>query len=197
MFQTASRPSNRTCKYSSLQTLFFVLLAVQLVFTSLTSSIVQAKRIDRNSFHGHRGALSTYKPGPFETVLDTKDEKTLSKGDPVMKQLPADDGSELGGKAICIQDVAAPKKAVWNQILDIDHYKEKVNKLKECKNYFLKANSDGTVRIKTKMVIGVMPGYAVRIQSYLQNQKMFTIHKQISSHFYIVYFIVVHFISHE
>ncbi len=80
-----------------------------------------------------------------------------------MKQLPGDDGDELAGKAICIQDVAAPKKAVWNQILDLNSYKGKVSGLKECKNYLFKVNSrEGTVKIKTKMVIGVMPGYSVR-----------------------------------
>ena len=79
-----------------------------------------------------------------------------------MKQLPADDGDENGGKAICIQDVAAPKKAVWNQILDLNSYKGKVSKLKECKNYHFNVNRlAGTVNIKTKMVIGVMPGYSV------------------------------------
>ena len=79
-----------------------------------------------------------------------------------MKQLPADDGDELGGKAICIQDIAAPKKAVWNQILDLNNYKDKVGSLKECKNYVCKANRDGTFNIKTKQVIKVMPGYSVR-----------------------------------
>jgi len=118
------------------------------------------KKINRNAAHGHRGLLSVYKPGPFDMVLDRSDEKVLEKGNPVMKQLPGDDGDELSGKAICIQDVAAPKKAVWNQILDLDSYKGKVNKLKECKNYLVKKNLDGTMRIKTKMVIGVMPGYS-------------------------------------
>ncbi len=131
----------------------FTILALQCVF-------VQAK-INRNAPHGHMGILSPYNPGPFDSVLDKNDEKELEKGNPVMKQLPSDDGDALSGKAICIQDVAAPKKAVWNQILDLDTYQGKVSKLKECKNYYVKANSDGTIRIKTKMVIGVMPGYSV------------------------------------
>ena len=94
--------------------------------------------------------------------LDKSDEDTLKKGNPVMKQMEADDPDDKqGGKAICVQDVDAPKKAVWNQILDLDTYTSKVNKLKECKNYFIKSNDDGSVTIKTKMVIGVMPGYSV------------------------------------
>ena len=90
--------------------------------------------------------------------LDNNDEKTLTKGNPVMKQIPAADGS-AGGSAICIQDIDAPKSAVWYQILDLDHYTDKVKQLKECKNYYVKANPDGSITMKTKQVIGVMPGY--------------------------------------
>ncbi len=149
----------------SLIVLFSALLAVSVFHPHQPLKIVavvNAKKINRNAPHGHMGLLSQYKPGPFDTVLDKRDEKDLQKGNPVMKQLPGDDGDDLSGKAICVQDVAAPKNAVWNQILDLDSYKGKVNKLKECKNYLVKRNDDGTIRIKTKMVIGVMPGYSVR-----------------------------------
>lgn len=78
-----------------------------------------------------------------------------------MKQIPDPSGdSKEGGRAICVQDVKAPKKAVWNQILDLNDYMGKVNKLKECQNYFFQRNDDGTYRIKTKMVVGVLPGYS-------------------------------------
>jgi hypothetical protein len=124
-------------------------------------------KIDRNAPHHHRGILTPYTPGPFAMELDNVDEDTLRKGNPVMKQMEAteeqdsqDKQQQQGGKAICVQDVNAPKKAVWNQILDLDTYTSKVNKLKECKNYFIKSNDDGSVTIKTKMVIGVMPGYS-------------------------------------
>ena len=93
--------------------------------------------------------------------LGPKDEDALSKDKAVMKQIPGEGGGNEGGRAICIQDVNAPKEAVWNQILDLDHYVGKVNKLKECKNYFVKKNADGTSTIKTKMVVGVIPGYSV------------------------------------
>jgi len=157
--------AKRNSSGSSLRLPLWICYCALLVIfhTSTFSSnvgVAQAK-INRNAPHGHKGILSSYSPGPFATVLDPSDEKDLEKGNPVMKQLPSDDGDALAGKAICIQDVAAPKNAVWNQILDLDHYKGKVNKLKECKNYYVKANEDGTVRIKTKMVIGVMPGYSV------------------------------------
>ena len=159
------RSSSKNTFARYFRTLFYTLFVTYFISIQLhcPTRVVSAKSIDRNAPHGHRGVLSAYKPGPFETKLDKKDEKDLEKGNPVMKQLPADDGDENGGKAICIQDVAAPKRAVWNQILDLDNYKGKVSKLKECKNYFLKVNpTEGTVNIKTKMVIGVMPGYAVR-----------------------------------
>jgi len=62
--------------------------------------------------------------------------------------------------AICVQDIEAPKSAIWNQILDMDSYVGKVNKVKDCKNYEVKDNGDGTMQVKTKMVLGVMPGYS-------------------------------------
>ena len=112
-----------------------------------------------------QGKLTPYSPGPFDVLkLGPKDEDALSKDKAVMKQIPGDGGGNEGGRAICIQDVNAPKEAVWNQILDLDHYVGKVNKLKECKNYFVKKNSDGTSTIKTKMVVGVIPGYSVSLQ---------------------------------
>lgn len=127
----------------------------------LVASFVES-RIDRNAPHHHRGLLTPYTAGPFAMKLDKSDEDTLKKGNPVMKQIEADSSEDSqGGKAICVQDVNAPKKAVWNQILDFDNYTSKVNKLKECKNYLIKSNDDGSVTIKTKMVIGVMPGYSV------------------------------------
>ena len=61
-----------------------------------------------------------------------------------------------------MQDVNAPKQAVWNQILDLNSYKGKVNRVLECKNYVMKhIDTDKGRRwnIKTKMVVSVLPGY--------------------------------------
>jgi len=78
-----------------------------------------------------------------------------------MKQIPYPaESSQEGGRVICVQDVDAPGPAVWNQILGLDEYVGKVSKLKECKNYSVESEGDGTMRIKTKMVIGVLPGYS-------------------------------------
>ena len=100
--------------------------------------------------------------------LDNNDEKSLLQGKPIMKQIPSEGGDNEGGKAICVQDIAAPSSAVWNQILDLDRYKGKVSKVGECKNYVVKANDeDGTVQIKTKMVLNVLPGYSVRYYIYI------------------------------
>ena len=60
---------------------------------------------------------------------------------------------------MCIQDISSDAASVWNQIVDLDQYVGKVPKLKECKNYLVRPNEDGTRTIKTKMVVGVMPGY--------------------------------------
>ena len=135
--------------------LLYLVLIVATTTTSTTS--VWAKK-DRNVPHHHSGSLKPYDAGPFELKLDDSDEKELASGKPVMKQSEGD----LGGGAICVQDVEAPKEAVWAQILDLDSYKGKVNKVNECKNYFMKNNGDGTTTVKTKMVLGVLPGYSVR-----------------------------------
>eukprot|EP00529_Nitzschia_sp_RCC80_P028374 CAMPEP_0113486036 /NCGR_PEP_ID=MMETSP0014_2-20120614/24790_1 /TAXON_ID=2857 /ORGANISM="Nitzschia sp." /LENGTH=270 /DNA_ID=CAMNT_0000379697 /DNA_START=152 /DNA_END=964 /DNA_ORIENTATION=- /assembly_acc=CAM_ASM_000159 len=133
--------------------------ACLVVLASSTSCCVFAKK-DYNVPHAHSGVLSPYDAGPFTSLsLDDGDEKELTDGKPVMKQNRKD--GEMAGGAICIQDVDAPKEAVWAQILDLDKYKGKVPKVNECKNYEVSQNpEDGTCRMKTKMVVGVIPGYA-------------------------------------
>lgn len=117
-------------------------------------------KIDRNTAHPHKGKLSPYNPGPFHLKLTASDEKELLLGKSVMKQVQDEAGS-TGGRAICIQDVHAPKCAVWNQILNFDSYVGKVSRLKECKKYFSQRNKDGSTTIKVKMLVGVIPGYKV------------------------------------
>jgi hypothetical protein len=135
----------------------FPVVLLILVVLSLTS---EAKK-NRDLPHSHSGILSPYEPGPFlDLKLDSSDEKQLADGKPVMKQTVAKDG-ELGGGAICVQDINAPKEAVWGQILDLDGYKGKVPKVNEAKNYFVRENPDGTTTVKTKMALGIIPGYAV------------------------------------
>jgi hypothetical protein len=131
-------------------------ISLLLIGVILTQNVVA--KTNRNAPQGHKGILNPYTPGPFDMTLENDDEKTLGKGNPVMKQIPAADGS-AGGSAICVQDIEAPKSAVWNQILDLDHYTDKVKQLKECRNYYVKANPDGSTTMKTKQVIGVLPGY--------------------------------------
>mmetsp|Transcript_23108 Transcript_23108/g.56991 ORF Transcript_23108/g.56991 Transcript_23108/m.56991 type:complete len:245 (-) Transcript_23108:635-1369(-) len=138
-----------------IQKLFFLTVLVLACFVTPSWS----KKKDYNAPHNHQGKLQSYEPGPFDLDLNKKELDTLGNGKPVMKQPPPKEG-ELGGGAICVQDVEAPKEAVWAQILDLDSYKGKVPKLNECKNYFLKKNEDGTFSIKTKMVVGILPGYS-------------------------------------
>lgn len=143
---------------------FLACLAVAFISQQLhlPVPVVSAKKLDReNTPHGHNGKMKAYTAGPFGMQIQPSDEDALLKGNPVMKQLPPDDPNDkLGGKAICVQDVEAPKNAVWNQILDMDAYVGKVNKVKECNNYVVKDKGDGTMQVKTKMVLGVMPGYS-------------------------------------
>lgn len=126
--------------------------------------VVEARK-DRSQPHPFKGVLKPYSPGPFDIVLTASDEAKLESGQPVMKQtLPSKDDPEAGGGAICIQDVMAPPDLVWNQILDLNAYKGKVPKVLTSQNYFTGRNDDGSERIKTKMVLGVLPGYSVRLR---------------------------------
>jgi hypothetical protein len=154
--------SYNTCHFigtplSSLMTRLVSATTLLLAWICLSSC--WAKK-DRNQPQGHRGLLTPYKPGPFSATLSKSDEKLLAAGKPVMKQtMPSED--EAGGGAICVQDIQAPKEAVWSQILDLNSYKGKVPKVSVSKNYVSKRNSDGSNTIKTRMVLGVMPGYSV------------------------------------
>jgi len=136
-----------------------------LVLLALTASrTVEAKKKNHNAPHPHKGLMKPYSPGPFDIKLTSAEEAKLRKGEAVLKQtLP--EGPSESGSAISVQDVEAPVDAVWHQILDLDHYKEKVpgKKVKVMKNYFVKPQKDKTVRIKTKQVLSVMPGYAVSL----------------------------------
>jgi len=144
-------------KNSNCSLLLISFLAVA-VLLGCTTSTCQAKK-NRDLPHHHRGVLSSYEPGPFESIdLDKSDEKTLDAGKSIMKQTQGE-GEELGGSSICVQDVAAPKEAVWSQILDLNAYKGKVPKVSECQNYVEKLNEDGTSTIRTKMSVKVIPGY--------------------------------------
>lgn len=84
-------------------------------------------RKERNVPHPHRGVLKPYQPGPFDLDLSGADEKELLSGKSVMKQImPGKGEKEPGGGAICIQDILAPKQAVWSQILRMNDYEGKV-----------------------------------------------------------------------
>jgi hypothetical protein len=145
-------------KWRSIWILTRQISSIFLVLSLVSVSLAGAKK-DRNQPHGHWGKLPPYKPGPFAIRLSGNDEKELSSGHSVMKQ------SQQGtsGGAICVQDVAAPKQVVWKQILDLDNYTKKVNKVLVSKNYHVSRNPMTHIqKIKTRMVLGVLPGYSVR-----------------------------------
>jgi hypothetical protein len=131
---------------------FLGLVIISLEWTALAKQ-------DRNQPHPHKGLLPSYNPGPFNVKISAGEEAKLQKGEAVMKQTPSSDPA-AGGGAICIQDIAAPKAAVWNQILDLDSYSKKVPKVVNCKNYHV-AQRGQEHSIKTRMVVGVLPGYSV------------------------------------
>ena len=89
--------------YYSLPSLLIVLLAV------VCCHSCTGRKANRDLPHSHRGVLSSYEAGPFQSIdLDKGDEKVLDAGKPIMKQTKSGD-EELGGTSICVQDVAAPK----------------------------------------------------------------------------------------
>jgi len=134
------------------------LLAFFLAAVLLCSHTCSGRKSSRDVPHNHQGLLQPYEAGPFTSLkLDKNDEKTLDGGKPVMTQIR--EGDSLEGTSICVQDVEAPKEAVWSQILDLDSYKGKVPKVSNCKNYVAKLNEDGTSTMKTEMSVKVLPGY--------------------------------------
>jgi hypothetical protein len=138
-------------------------LHLLLALLLLRCSWSEARGKDRNQPHPFKGVLKPYEPGPFDISLSASDESKLESGQPVMKQtLPSKEDPEAGGGAICVQDVMAPPSLVWEQILDLNGYKGKVPKVLTSQNYYTGKDGDGSERIKTKMVLGVLPGYSVR-----------------------------------
>jgi hypothetical protein len=136
-----------------------------LLLVLVTLYVVECKKKDRNVPHGHFGTLKPHVPGPLlDVTLQPADEKQLSAGKSVMKQVlpkPGDKDEEAAGGVFCVQDIEAPKQAVWRQILGMDEYVSKVAKVLECKNYDVYKNDDGTITIKTRQRLGVLPGYSV------------------------------------
>ena len=137
-------------------TFYFLLVATILLCISVSG------RKDRNVPHGHHGILKPHIPGPFEVSLEASDEQVLSSGKSVMKQvMPKPGEADSAGGVFCVQDIEAPKEAVWNQILGMDEYEKKVAKVLECKNYEVRKNENGSITIKTRQKLGVLPGYSV------------------------------------
>jgi len=141
----------------------FVSIASLLVVVFVFPPVLEAKK-DRNVPHGHFGVLTQYQPGPFDLTLQDSDEEELTDGKTVMKQRQdvAAGGAKGGsGGAICVQDIDAPKQAVWNQILRLDEYAKKVPKVAESKNYEEKRGDDkNCFTLKTKQRLGILPGYS-------------------------------------
>lgn len=138
----------------------FKFLLIATILLSVSVSVCGRK--ERNVPHGHHGLLRAYEAGPFDLSLKASEEQDLSSGKAVMKQvMPTKGEDDSGGGVFCVQDIAAPKQAVWNQILRMDEYTKKVAKVIECKNYEVQRNKDGSITMKTRQKLGVLPGYSV------------------------------------
>jgi hypothetical protein len=136
---------------------YYILLSFSLAM--LVCCIAGKK--DRSQPHGHRGKLQTHTPGPFDVMLAASEEDKLKAGNALLKHYVPANPAEASG-SVCVQDVKAPVSAVWHQILDFASYWKKVPMVKECNVYAMQNHADGRVSLKTKHVMGVLPGYSVR-----------------------------------
>jgi hypothetical protein len=134
---------------------------VMVLLLAVATNSCMANKKNRNLPHGHKGKLRPYSPGPFSVKLTAANEETLKSGYPVTTQAVSADPN-APGTIVCIQDVEAPVSAIWKQILDMDQYHKKVSGVTESRNYFVSKLSGGRMTIKTKQVLGVLPGYSVR-----------------------------------
>ena len=113
----------------------------------------------RGSPHPHQGKLKPFEPGPPKIKLSSADQSKVDDGELVMRQTVIDGGSS--GRATAIQAVHAPPRLVWKQLLDLNSYPSKVDKLTECGKYFEKVRGvDGSKNIKARFLVKAAPGFS-------------------------------------
>ena len=113
------------------------------------------------SKHIPKNQLVPYSPNTFHNFeLTNEEEILLKKSDNflIKEYLDSDEKRRTTG----MQDIAASKQSILNQILDIPNYVGKAPKLKSCSIYY-KKESDDKLIIKTKMTADVIFGYTVSI----------------------------------
>ena len=137
----------KLCTMRSLRRLFPLILLAN----------VRAAR--RGVPHPHQGKLKPFEPGPPSVKLSGADQAKVDGGELVMRQTVIDGGSS--GRATAIQAVHAPPRLVWKQLLDLNAYPSKVEKLTECSKYFEKARGvDGSKTIKARFLVKAAPGFS-------------------------------------
>lgn len=116
--------------------------------------VIFALAADFSKPHPHRETRPPFKP---DTVIVPKlgasELETLAAGQIVLKQAKHD---TPGGVGVAIEDVAAPPKVVWDQLLSFETYPSKVPRVKICENYEVKNHE-----LKTRFVVKVCPGYTM------------------------------------
>lgn len=116
--------------------------------------VIFAFAADFSKPHPHRATRPPFKP---DTVIVPKlaraELETLAAGQIVLKQAKHE---TAGGVGVAIEDVAAPPKVVWDQLLSFETYPSKVPRVKVCENYEVKTNE-----LKTRFVVKVCPGYTM------------------------------------
>ena len=87
----------------------------------------------KGSPHPHQGILTPFTPGQPSVVVSGDDEAKLDGGEMITKQTKDESGQ--GGRATAIQAIHAPPEIVWGQLLDLNSYPSKVDKLTEVAEY--------------------------------------------------------------
>lgn len=106
--------------------------------------------------HGHRGKATPYQPGDPKIQLDSRARKILDLGNPYQTQII----QGASGRALCVQDIAAPPKQVWSKILDLDNYSNYISMLSYSKNYHVEETREKST-IFTQMTIRLPLGFKI------------------------------------
>uniref|UniRef100_A0A6U4DG12 Coenzyme Q-binding protein COQ10 START domain-containing protein n=1 Tax=Minutocellus polymorphus TaxID=265543 RepID=A0A6U4DG12_9STRA len=83
--------------------------------------------------HAHKGKQDPFSPGDPNVSLDSKALSILSSGQPFQTTIHVP--GSTSGRGLVVQEVHAPPDAVWDRILDFNHYADMVPRTFECKNY--------------------------------------------------------------
>ena len=133
--------------------------AIVVFAIAVLGEVCNTNAAKRGTPHPHQGKLTPFVPGPPAVKLSGADQAKIDGGELMMRQTVIDGGSS--GRATAIQAVHAPPRLIWAQLLDLNAYPSKVDKLSECSKYLEKARGvDGSKTIKARFLVKAAPGFS-------------------------------------